>query len=103
MICILLNTFIMATESVDMTKDHENTLEEANLAFVIIFAFEMVVKIFGLGIKDYFMQKSNTFDAILVVLSILEISLTFSSIDLSSLVVLRGFRVFRVLKLAKSW
>ena len=52
----------------------------------------------------YLKDRANVFDAVLVILSIVELAMVqYVTVDLSALVVLRGFRIFRVLKLAKNW
>lgn len=94
----------MATEHINMGKDHFELLEEANVVFVVIFTIEMALKLIGLGLKEYCKSFQNIFDGTLVLVSMLEILLSAYSLgNLRSIVVLRGFRVFRVLKLAKSW
>lgn len=103
MACIIINTAIMASEEVDMSEQREKTIEQANVVFVLIFSIEMVLKLVGLGVRDYVTQRANIFDAILVILSLSEFVLSYYDLAFLNVVILRGFRVFRVLKLAKSW
>ena len=42
-----------------------------------MFFFEMVLKLCGLGFKDYIRDHYNKFDAILVIISIIELALEF--------------------------
>jgi len=70
----------------------------------------MVLKLIGLGLRDYFKNNWNNFDFFIVMFSIIEYILsppsfisetaTISGVNLK---VLRTFRVFRVFKLAKGW
>ena len=66
----------------------------------------MVLKLCGLGFKDYIRDHYNKFDAILVIVSIIEMTFEFvGGIHMSSgaFTVMRGFRLLRVVKLARSW
>ena len=87
-----------------MSISHTRMLESANTIFVVIYLLEMLLKSFGLGIKAYCLSIFNLFDAFLVIVSFVEIGLSEQTdSNLSALVVLRGLRVFRVLKLASTW
>ena len=69
----------------------------------------MIIKILGLGPKMYVRDYFNIFDAFIVILSIVDVSLTFSIEDNFSnagkgaISAFRAFRLMRVFKLAKSW
>ena len=82
-------------------------LDKINLSFYSVFVFEMVVKLVGMGYREYFIDKFNTFDFLIVIISSIDVGLTQSSIGKSSgsnaLQALRAFRLLRVFKLAKSW
>jgi large-conductance mechanosensitive channel len=82
--------------------------------YVLSFAFlvEMVLKLYAYGLRRYFKSGFNTFDAIIVVSSGVEIivgALTPGNFDYrlagggGVLSVFRAARLFRVFKLAKSW
>ena len=78
------------------------------LNYVLSFAFfmEMVVKLLALGPKEYAQDAFNIFDAVVVLLSAVEILLPIISGGDGgggSLSALRALRILRVLKLAKSW
>nr|XP_039264940.1 sodium channel protein type 3 subunit alpha-like isoform X4 [Styela clava]XP_039264941.1 sodium channel protein type 3 subunit alpha-like isoform X4 [Styela clava]XP_039264942.1 sodium channel protein type 3 subunit alpha-like isoform X4 [Styela clava]XP_039264944.1 sodium channel protein type 3 subunit alpha-like isoform X4 [Styela clava]XP_039264945.1 sodium channel protein type 3 subunit alpha-like isoform X4 [Styela clava] len=98
-LCIFLNTVFMMAEYHPMPKSHENLLENANLAFTVVFTLEMFLKVVGLGPHTYFREAWNMFDAVVVISSLLEIVLK----TIPGLSVLRTFRLMRILKLAKSW
>ena len=69
----------------------------------------MIIKFFGLGFKGYFQDKFNTFDCVIVMISTIDILVTYglpSSDDSggsSAISALRAFRLLRVFKIAKSW
>jgi hypothetical protein len=72
----------------------------------------MITKIIGLGPRMYVRDYFNIFDASIVILSIIDVSLTFSSneneIDdanqgKGAISAFRAFRLMRVIKLSKSW
>jgi hypothetical protein len=70
-----------------------------------IFTFELLLKLLGLGFKKYVKDDYNNFDAIIVIISLVEkILLATNAINLAgAFSVLRGFRLLRVFKLARSW
>ena len=70
-----------------------------NVALTVAFAAELAVKLLGLGIEEYFRDAFNTFDALVVVISLVELLLA----DSGSLSALRAFRILRILKLIRSW
>lgn len=107
-ISIIINTIILALDKFD---DNENTIEtfdKVNLSFYFIFLIEMLLKLIALGFKLYFKDSFNTFDAIIVLVSSVDVILTNYSFNSSisgsrAFQALRTFRLIRVFKLAKSW
>jgi hypothetical protein len=71
-------------------------LEYFNYLFFTIFTVEVTVKIIGLGLKQFVLDKFNVFDAFVVMVSFIEILLSSGSGAFSSL---RAFRLFRIFKL----
>ena len=96
---ILLNTVILAVEYDGMSESTTDALDQVNIGFAIFFIVEMVVKVLGLGLKEYAADRFNLFDAFVVGLSIIELA----SAGGGSLSALRAFRILRVLKLVRSW
>uniref|UniRef100_A0A8C5SPI3 Sodium channel protein n=1 Tax=Laticauda laticaudata TaxID=8630 RepID=A0A8C5SPI3_LATLA len=93
-LCIVMNTLFMALDHYKMTPQFEQALSSGNMIFTAIFTAEMILKIIAMDPYHYFQQRSNVFDSVIVLISIVELS-TFS--------VLRTLRLMRVFKLAKSW
>jgi len=58
---------------------------------------EVLLKMIGLGIRSYFVEKFNQFDFVIVVISIIEIEFEGQGVFSS----LRGFRLFKIFKLFK--
>ena len=83
------------------------SLELTNEILSWCFFAEMIIKLIGLGIRDYARDKFNLFDCVIVVISTVEIVLKLANIDgLSSggaISAFRGIRLLRVFKLARSW
>ena len=96
---IFLNTIVLSMEYDGMTDDYANVLSTFNVVLSIAFIVEMVVKIIGMGPKVYVADRFNVFDAVVVLISIMELALANSG----SLSALRAFRILRVLKLIRSW
>jgi hypothetical protein len=87
-------------------------LEKLNLLFAGIFAVEMLLRLLSMGFKIYFTGHwFNFFDAIIVVSSFIDITISEVLINESEKIknsgsvftALRAFRLLRVFKLAKSW
>lgn len=68
-ILIFLNMLSMMAESNDQPEATKIILERLNLAFVVIFTIECLIKIFALR-QYYFTIGWNLFDCVIVVLSI---------------------------------
>jgi len=81
-------------------------LEISNYIFFAAFFLEMVLKMLGLGVKNYLRDKFNQFDAVIVLISTVEVIISMTNLynnSKSTLSVFRGFRILRLLKLIKSW
>merc|ERR1719183_2577115 len=82
-------------------------LATANYIFLGIYIIEMMLKMLGLGFKQYFKDPWNKFDFVLVMLSIVDVVLSSSSdgetpFPASVIRVLRLFRVVRILRIFKT-
>ena len=87
-IFICLNTIILAAEHYKMPEWLSKLSDVANLIFTLVFFFEMILKIFGLGCKKYIADGFNIFDCIIVWISMVELMMARE--DNSGLSVLRA-------------
>eukprot|EP01028_Stygiella_incarcerata_P002857 TRINITY_DN1544_c0_g1_i1.p1 TRINITY_DN1544_c0_g1~~TRINITY_DN1544_c0_g1_i1.p1 ORF type:complete len:1709 (-),score=377.65 TRINITY_DN1544_c0_g1_i1:1118-6244(-) len=95
---IVLNVVIMCTEHYDQSDDWAMFLFISNVVFTSLFAMEATAKITALGPMNYFRDRWNVFDFIVVVLSILGF---FFSVGFGA-TIFRVFRVFRVFRLVRA-
>uniref|UniRef100_A0A8C5SRN1 Sodium channel protein n=1 Tax=Laticauda laticaudata TaxID=8630 RepID=A0A8C5SRN1_LATLA len=100
-LCIVMNTLFMALDHYKMTPQFEQALSSGNMIFTAIFTAEMILKIIAMDPYHYFQQRSNVFDSVIVLISIVE--LRKKGGKKGSFSVLRTLRLMRVFKLAKSW
>lgn len=70
---ILLNTLSLASEHYEEESVVTETNVVANLFFTIIFAVEMVLKLYGMGCSKYVQDNFNNFDAFIVIMSYVEL------------------------------
>ena len=102
---ILLNTAILACDSYPIDKDLESFLESANMFFTVWFMIDLLLKLFGDGLKEFLKDTFNIFDTIVVTLSIAELVIDqtniFNSQGVSSGGSISGFRTLRLLRILK--
>eukprot|EP01062_Namystynia_karyoxenos_P043991 TRINITY_DN32275_c0_g1_i2.p1 TRINITY_DN32275_c0_g1~~TRINITY_DN32275_c0_g1_i2.p1 ORF type:complete len:2670 (+),score=690.86 TRINITY_DN32275_c0_g1_i2:91-8010(+) len=99
---IVLNAILMSLEHYHMPAWLVAALENANVVFVGVFTFEWLVKVFALGCREWAADRFNVFDALIVVVSLFELTFLTSA----TATVFRGMRlvrVVRVVKLARRW
>ena len=70
-----MNTLILSMDNLITGEENLKLMSNFNKAFTIIFAIEMGLKIFALGIFDYIRDNMNLFDGIIVILSIIELTI----------------------------
>ena len=101
---IFMNTFIMGLKYYRMPDILINFSDDSNYFFALVFNFEMIIKLIGLG-KIYFFYTWNIFDMTIVVLTdigiILDMMNTGSTFS-STATVIRAFRIMRIFKLIRS-
>ncbi|XP_066923067.1 muscle calcium channel subunit alpha-1-like isoform X2 [Clytia hemisphaerica] len=101
---VAINTVIMATKHYEQPDWLTNVQSNAENVFVVIFTFEMLLKIFAHGFFGYCRSLFNIFDVIVVLLSILELILRRINDNFSyGLSVLRCLRLLRAFKVTKYW
>uniref|UniRef100_A0A8C1P3F3 Voltage-dependent L-type calcium channel subunit alpha n=1 Tax=Cyprinus carpio TaxID=7962 RepID=A0A8C1P3F3_CYPCA len=108
-VLILLNTITLAVQHYDQSKLFSYVMDILNMVFTGLFTVEMLIKLMALRLRHYFIDAWNSFDALIVVGSVVDIvvtefsvssSFTYSSED-SSRVSITFFRLFRVMRLVK--
>ena len=73
---IIANTAALAMDKYPEDEDLSEVTTVLNNIFTICFIVEMVVKLIGLGFREYSRDSFNIFDAIVVILSIVDIIIT---------------------------
>uniref|UniRef100_A0A3P9AL89 Voltage-dependent L-type calcium channel subunit alpha n=1 Tax=Esox lucius TaxID=8010 RepID=A0A3P9AL89_ESOLU len=105
-VLILLNTLTLAVQVQFSntlpfySKLFNSIMDILNLIFTALFTVEMVIKLLALRTHQYFIDAWNTFDALIVVGSVLDIMVSELSKE-SGKVSITFFRLFRVLRLVK--
>ncbi|KAJ8017280.1 hypothetical protein DPEC_G00016200 [Dallia pectoralis] len=101
-VLILLNTVTLAIQHYEQSKVFSHVMDILNMVFTGLFTAEMLLKLLALRFRHYFSDAWNSFDALIVVGSVVDIVVTeFSSSDDSSRVSITFFRLFRVMRLVK--
>jgi voltage-dependent calcium channel L type alpha-1D len=110
---ILVNTVMLSLDQYPIDHELSGVVDTLNFALTIAFIFESVLKIVGLGWKQWAFDRYNVFDALLIALALIEIGLSppafllpsrgVTESTVSSFTGLRSFRIFTLFKLARSW
>ncbi|XP_069572647.1 voltage-dependent L-type calcium channel subunit alpha-1D-like [Brachyistius frenatus] len=101
-VLILLNTVTLAVQHYEQSKTFSHIMDILNMVFTGLFTAEMLLKLLALRLRHYFIDAWNSFDALIVVGSVVDIVVTeFSSGEDSSRVSITFFRLFRVMRLVK--
>ena len=98
---IIINTIILSSDHYPMTEEHTMFMEVSNIVLTALFGVEMVMKLIGLSCRGYVADIMNIFDGLLVIIGLIDIIVLQDSA--AGVTVLRAFRLFRILKLARSW
>jgi hypothetical protein len=75
---IIGNTVLLAMGGYPITKHTTHQLHKYNEIFSIAFMVELVLKLIGLGPKNYIKDAFNQFDLFVVICSIVEISMYYA-------------------------
>uniref|UniRef100_A0A8C3NJI7 Voltage-dependent L-type calcium channel subunit alpha n=1 Tax=Geospiza parvula TaxID=87175 RepID=A0A8C3NJI7_GEOPR len=118
-VLILLNTIALAVQHYEQSKPFNYVMDLLNMVFTGLFTVEMVLKIIAFKPRHYFCDAWNTFDALIVVGSVVDIAVTevnvsgppcpswlgglvfWGVLDDSSRISITFFRLFRVMRLVK--
>ncbi|XP_067250084.1 voltage-dependent L-type calcium channel subunit alpha-1D [Chanodichthys erythropterus] len=109
-VLILLNTLTLAVQHYEQSKLFNFVMDILNMIFTTLFTVEMIVKLLALRPYHYFIDAWNSFDALIVVGSLVDIMIAeFSGggghgegkDGESAKVSITFFRLFRVMRLVK--
>ena len=103
-VLILANTITLACYTYDESDTQIKVLEVFNEIFTWAFFLEMILKLIGLGFKNYTQDSYNVFDAVIVAISLVDWTITRMNVDAGgALKAFRAMRLLRMMKLSKSW
>ncbi|NXG59221.1 CAC1S protein, partial [Hemiprocne comata] len=101
---VALNTFSIASEHHFQPEWLTRVQDNANRVLLALFVAEMLLKMYALGLRQYFMSLFDRFDCFVVCSGILETILvelgTLSPLGIS---VLRCIRLLRIFKITRYW
>ncbi|XP_037668169.1 voltage-dependent L-type calcium channel subunit alpha-1S [Choloepus didactylus] len=101
---VALNTLSIASEHHNQPLWLTHLHDVANRVLLSLFTIEMLMKMYGLGLRQYFMSIFNRFDCFVVCSGILEILLVESgAMTPLGISVLRCIRLLRIFKITKYW
>uniref|UniRef100_A0A7N4P0Y2 Voltage-dependent L-type calcium channel subunit alpha n=1 Tax=Sarcophilus harrisii TaxID=9305 RepID=A0A7N4P0Y2_SARHA len=101
---VALNTLSIASEHHLQPLWLTHLQDVANRVLLALFTIEMLMKMYGLGLRQYFMSVFNRFDCFVVCSGIIEIILVESGIMTPlGISVLRCIRLLRIFKITKYW
>ncbi|XP_071083520.1 muscle calcium channel subunit alpha-1-like isoform X5 [Haliotis cracherodii] len=103
-VLVFLNTCVLTSEHYQQPPWLDNFQAIANMFFVVLFTFEMLLKMYSLGFQGYFVSLFNRFDSFVVLFSILEVILIYTGVmPPLGVSVLRCARLLRVFKATRYW
>ncbi|KAL3057992.1 hypothetical protein OYC64_010213 [Pagothenia borchgrevinki] len=101
---VFLNTMAIATEHHKQSQSLTNWQDNSNKVLLSMFALEMFMKMYALGLPSYFMSLFNRFDCFVVSTGILELILVHMGVmSVMGISVLRCIRLLRLLKVSRYW
>uniref|UniRef100_A0A4W5KHD5 Ion transport domain-containing protein n=1 Tax=Hucho hucho TaxID=62062 RepID=A0A4W5KHD5_9TELE len=101
---VFLNTLAIATEHHKQSQQLTEWQDTANKVLLSLFAIEMFIKMYALGLQQYFMSLFNRFDCFVVSTGVLELILVRMDVmTVMGISVLRCIRLLRLLKVTKYW
>uniref|UniRef100_A0A8C4F239 Voltage-dependent L-type calcium channel subunit alpha n=1 Tax=Dicentrarchus labrax TaxID=13489 RepID=A0A8C4F239_DICLA len=106
-VLIMLNTLCLAVQHYGQSALFNYVMDILNMVFTAVFTVEMVLKLIAFKPRHYFADAWNTFDALIVVGSVVDIAITEVNvlcvhyIHYSARISITFFRLFRVMRLVK--
>ncbi|TNN73250.1 Voltage-dependent L-type calcium channel subunit alpha-1S [Liparis tanakae] len=81
-VLILGNTLTLAVQHYEQSKVFTSVMDILNMIFTVVFTIEMIIKLLALRVHHYFIDPWNSFDALIVVGSVLDIAVSEFSVSL---------------------
>ncbi|KAM6044576.1 voltage-dependent L-type calcium channel subunit alpha-1S isoform 2-T2 [Chlamydotis macqueenii] len=101
---VALNTLSIASEHHFQPEWLTRVQDNANRVLLALFVAEMLLKMYALGLRQYFMSLFNRFDCFVVCAGILEtILVELGSLSPLGISVLRCIRLLRIFKITRYW
>ncbi|XP_064327870.1 voltage-dependent L-type calcium channel subunit alpha-1S-like isoform X6 [Phalacrocorax carbo] len=101
---VALNTLSIASEHHFQPEWLTRVQDNANWVLLALFVAEMLLKMYALGLRQYFMSLFNRFDCFVVCAGILEaILVELGSLSPLGISVLRCIRLLRIFKITRYW
>uniref|UniRef100_A0A669QQE8 Voltage-dependent L-type calcium channel subunit alpha n=1 Tax=Phasianus colchicus TaxID=9054 RepID=A0A669QQE8_PHACC len=101
---VALNTLSIASEHHFQPEWLTIVQDNANRVLLALFVAEMLLKMYALGLRQYFMSLFNRFDCFVVCAGVLEIILVeLSTLSPLGISVLRCIRLLRIFKITRYW
>uniref|UniRef100_A0A3Q1EF96 Voltage-dependent L-type calcium channel subunit alpha n=1 Tax=Acanthochromis polyacanthus TaxID=80966 RepID=A0A3Q1EF96_9TELE len=101
-VLIMLNTLCLAVQHYGQSTLFNYVMDILNMVFTAVFTVEMVLKLIAFKPRHYFADAWNTFDALIVVGSVVDIAITeVNNTEDSARISITFFRLFRVMRLVK--
>uniref|UniRef100_A0A3B3TTE5 Calcium channel, voltage-dependent, L type, alpha 1D subunit, a n=1 Tax=Poecilia latipinna TaxID=48699 RepID=A0A3B3TTE5_9TELE len=103
-VLIMLNTLCLAVQHYGQSALFNYVMDILNMVFTAVFTVEMVLKLIAFKPRHYFADAWNTFDALIVVGSVVDIAITEVNAHLTQSIArisITFFRLFRVMRLVK--
>uniref|UniRef100_A0A8C7L3P6 Voltage-dependent L-type calcium channel subunit alpha n=1 Tax=Oncorhynchus kisutch TaxID=8019 RepID=A0A8C7L3P6_ONCKI len=98
---VFLNTLAIATEHHKQSQQLTEWQDTANKVLLSLFAIEMFMKMYALGLQQYFMSLFNRFDCFVVSTGILELVLV--GMDVMTVMGISVLRCIRLLGFSRYW
>uniref|UniRef100_A0A4W5Q5E4 Voltage-dependent L-type calcium channel subunit alpha n=1 Tax=Hucho hucho TaxID=62062 RepID=A0A4W5Q5E4_9TELE len=101
-VLIILNTLCLAIQHYGQSHLFNYAMDILNMVFTGVFTVEMIFKLIAFKPRHYFADAWNTFDALIVVGSVVDIAITeINNTEDSARISITFFRLFRVMRLVK--
>uniref|UniRef100_A0AAR2JRA0 Voltage-dependent L-type calcium channel subunit alpha n=1 Tax=Pygocentrus nattereri TaxID=42514 RepID=A0AAR2JRA0_PYGNA len=101
-VLIILNTLCLAIQHHGQSHLFNYAMDILNMVFTGVFTVEMILKLVAFKPRHYFADAWNTFDALIVVGSVVDIAITeINNTEDSARISITFFRLFRVMRLVK--